>query len=636
MKKYIYILCLFLGGMLSKSAAQDPHFSQPFHAPIYYNPAQLGNYEGKQRLSLSHRKQWASLSAPYRSILAGIEQRSRHLGLGAFVLDDATGPAGLRYFKAMAGLALRHERNEHEVSLGFQGGIIQQSFDPAQFSFDSQYDGQTGYDPSRLSGEVFPFTRTSSASIQVGGRYTYRASQPKPLQLLEVGLALGNANEPLLSFFDQEVHRRRRFSLQARAEMMIQERLRLKPSLLIMNQQPAREWQLTAGLEHEFDQETFLEAGLGVRAGDAFFPYLALQMNFFRLGISYDVTYSKLGSENRGRGGAEISLSYIFGAKDPPVSNYEKRRSGLSRDADGDGIIDAKDLCPQDAGLASLEGCPDTDGDGIRDSEDRCPAVPGIAELQGCPLQDRDGDGITDDQDACPDRAGMLAFRGCPDQDFDGLPDHVDRCPLEPGPRARLGCPNSDIDADGDAVPDKLDGCPLVAGSPRHNGCPDSDGDGLADFEDRCPDQAGDPQVGGCPTAQPSRQQAQTDCGCKQLESEISFRRAMPPIEFDWDQAVIRVRYYADLNQLVRTLSSQPRLRLLIEGHTDAEGSADYNYRLGQARAQAIVAYLTARGVASSRLTLASYGELVPKSTNQSDSGRARNRRVELLIWGEE
>ncbi|MCA9517734.1 MAG: OmpA family protein, partial [Myxococcales bacterium] len=85
-------------------------------------------------------------------------------------------------------------------------------------------------------------------------------------------------------------------------------------------------------------------------------------------------------------------------------------------DADGDGVSDDIDKCPDVAGTADFAGCPpppppDTDGDGIVDADDKCPNEAGKARTGGCP--DRDGDGIADADDNCPDQAGVAANQGC-------------------------------------------------------------------------------------------------------------------------------------------------------------------------------------------------------------------------------
>jgi OmpA-OmpF porin, OOP family len=113
------------------------------------------------------------------------------------------------------------------------------------------------------------------------------------------------------------------------------------------------------------------------------------------------------------------------------------------KDRDGDGVVDSLDACPDVAGLAKFNGCPDTDNDGIADKDDKCPSVPGLARYQGCPIPDRDKDGINDEDDKCPDVAGLARYQGCPipDRDKDGVNDEVDKCPDLPGDAANNGCP---------------------------------------------------------------------------------------------------------------------------------------------------------------------------------------------------
>lgn len=200
-------------------------------------------------------------------------------------------------------------------------------------------------------------------------------------------------------------------------------------------------------------------------------------------------------------------------------------------DADGDGVPDAKDKCPNIAGASTAMGCPDMDKDGVADTEDQCPTSPGPAETKGCP--DSDNDGVADSEDQCPDAAGkvngcpdtdgdgipdkddkcpleMGRFNGCPDKDFDGVADNEDECPDQAGTPENKGCPEKPAapattaaaDTDGDGVPDSEDLCPSTAG--KLKGCPDSDNDGIADMEDECPDQAGKAEFKGCPKAKDS------------------------------------------------------------------------------------------------------------------------------------
>jgi hypothetical protein len=201
------------------------------------------------------------------------------------------------------------------------------------------------------------------------------------------------------------------------------------------------------------------------------------------------------------------------------------------RDADGDGIEDSVDQCPELAedrdGFEDADGCPDfdNDNDGVPDADDKCPHEledqDGFADDDGCPDPDNDRDGILDAEDACPNEAGVKdvdpKLNGCPfrDQDGDGIADARDRCPRRAEDRDGFededGCPDWDNDRDG--VHDNEDACPNVPGprrsDPALNGCPspDHDGDTFDDVVDHCPDAPetfdGVDDDDGCPDAAP-------------------------------------------------------------------------------------------------------------------------------------
>lgn len=161
-------------------------------------------------------------------------------------------------------------------------------------------------------------------------------------------------------------------------------------------------------------------------------------------------------------------------------------------DADGDGVIDCRDLCPQTAVCAVVDsdGCPaDSDGDGLWDGCDLCPGTDDLV--------DSDTDGIPDCLDPCPNDG---------DTDGDGVQDCLDGCPgnalkLAPG---ACGCGETDIDTDADGVADCADPCPADSSKldPGACGCgeidQDQDADGVPDCFDRCPDDAAKVDPGDC------------------------------------------------------------------------------------------------------------------------------------------
>ncbi len=101
-------------------------------------------------------------------------------------------------------------------------------------------------------------------------------------------------------------------------------------------------------------------------------------------------------------------------------------------------------------------------------------------------------------------------------------------------------------------------------------------------------------------------------------------------INFDFDSAEIRPESVAILAELHKGLAADGRSRFIIEGHTSSEGTETYNLELSERRARAVVADLIRRGLEAGRITAAGAGESRPMATNNDESGRALNRRVEV------
>ena len=195
------------------------------------------------------------------------------------------------------------------------------------------------------------------------------------------------------------------------------------------------------------------------------------------------------------------------------------------------------------------------------------------------------------------------------DSDGDGVPDDRDECPNTPAGVSvdSSGCP---LDTDGDGVPDYLDQCPgTPAGvSVDHTGCPpDSDGDGVVDHLDQCPDTPEGATV--------------NSVGCWAFEGTVLF---------GFDRYDIRPEAYPVLDDVVLILERNPAMEVEIQGHTDSIGDAAYNQGLSEKRAKAIMDYLASHGIASYRLSAKGYGETLPIASNETEEGRAQNRRVQL------
>lgn len=103
-------------------------------------------------------------------------------------------------------------------------------------------------------------------------------------------------------------------------------------------------------------------------------------------------------------------------------------------------------------------------------------------------------------------------------------------------------------------------------------------------------------------------------------------------ITFDFDKADIKPESKPQLDQIAKLMNDHADLTLAITGHTDNQGSADYNQKLSQRRADAIVATLVGSyAIAATRLSAQGIGAAAPVASNETDEGRAKNRRVELI-----
>ena len=278
----------------------------------------------------------------------------------------------------------------------------------------------------------------------------------------------------------------------------------------------------------------------------------------------------------------------------------------------------------------------DEDRDGVPNKKDRCPGTPAGArvDVNGCPL-DGDADGVFDGIDKCDGTpAGALVdATGCPkDSDGDGVLDGIDKCDGTPtGARVDVtGCPS---DSDQDGVPDGIDQCEAT---PRGctvnpNGCPtDADQDGVCDGLDKCPDTQANVRVDatGCPMQVSVRETELMETGMIRLQD----------INFDTGKATIKPESYKILDDVGSILGRWPQLRIEIGGHTDSRGSDARNQQLSEARAKAVLDYLTNKfpELDAGQFTVVGYGERQPIATNTTALGMAKNRRVEFKVLNKE
>ena len=103
-------------------------------------------------------------------------------------------------------------------------------------------------------------------------------------------------------------------------------------------------------------------------------------------------------------------------------------------------------------------------------------------------------------------------------------------------------------------------------------------------------------------------------------------------VTFDYDSATVRPGLYSEIDRISNVLIKYPQTVIRVEGHTDSTGSENYNMDLSQRRADSVMNIIVQRGVPSTRIETMPYGESMPIADNNTEAGRAMNRRVEIKI----
>ena len=157
----------------------------------------------------------------------------------------------------------------------------------------------------------------------------------------------------------------------------------------------------------------------------------------------------------------------------------------------------------------------------------------------------------------------------------------------------------------------------------------DEDGDSVFDRRDHCPDTPANTAVDnrGCPIPQypPSVKPVEPS-------SEVITLSDQGDVLFAFDSAELTPAAHEQLMALMDKLKSADVLSIKVVGHTDSQGSDAYNQGLSERRASSVAAFLLNQGLAPDKLTSQGMGESQPVADNASEEGRAKNRRVELVI----
>ena len=313
------LIAVILTSVLSKSNAQDFHLSQYDAAALYLNPALTGSYFKEKvdyRVCADYRSQWKSVSGnPYSTAYIGFDMPKNRFGLGGYFINNHSGTGGFNAFNFMLSGAYQitdNSQGPHYLSVGLQAGIINKSFNPDKYTYDSQYSGSsaTGFDENLGSNEIFSKTSILKFDANMGVFYKYKEKYGKWHPF--IGLSVFHATMPNESFTEVEKRLPLRLVLHGGSDLIITEKLSISPTALCMIQGKAHE--LNVGVLGYYNiSDTKYDAifGMNYRLQDAFIVQFGIKHEGHQFRVSYDINTSYLNKFSGSKGGIEFSLIFI-------------------------------------------------------------------------------------------------------------------------------------------------------------------------------------------------------------------------------------------------------------------------------------------------------------------------------------
>ncbi|MFT7667160.1 MAG: type IX secretion system PorP/SprF family membrane protein [Patiriisocius sp.] len=330
MKKIITYL--FIVGTIS-ATAQDIHFTMYDAMPITTNPATTGVFNGDFRGVANYRNQWASISTPYKTYSVMVDGglfknkwKNGYLGAGLNFYKDVAGSSNFGTTKislALSSVIYLNEKNS--ASVGLLGAWGQNSIDPNNLEWDSQFNGQF-FDASKGSNETITFESNNYIDFSAGALWAY-GTGTKTLSShdefsMKVGAAFYHVTRPSreVAFGDlDKLYSKLAFHAESHIGLS-NTKLALRPKFIAYLQGPAR--QFTGGMMFRYMlreeskytgifKEMAISVGGYYRFGDAFAPSVEFEISSFAIGFAYDMNISELTAASRGSGGPEIFIRII-------------------------------------------------------------------------------------------------------------------------------------------------------------------------------------------------------------------------------------------------------------------------------------------------------------------------------------
>jgi type IX secretion system PorP/SprF family membrane protein len=327
MKKFLFIIA-FVGAFGAK--AQDGHLSMYDAAPISLNPAMTGVFNADWRLHAQYRTQWKSVNyKPYTTALISFDAPVKKWGFGGQISNFRAGIGNYNVLQGLVSAAYTtsiDQSKNHNISFGVQAGLTQKSVEYQLLSYNNQYSTNNGgeFNTSVDPNESISNQRLIVPAVNAGILYFFAKQQSRLNPF--VGVSAFNLTEPQETFTNVSNKLPMRFYGHIGTRINITETFYLLPKALYMRQREFEEitFAVDAGYYMK-GSDFYLLGGIVYRnsgaftnsLSDAMVITLGAKMDSFVAKIGYDINISSLSTVSNGRGGFEISFTYMKQKKKP-------------------------------------------------------------------------------------------------------------------------------------------------------------------------------------------------------------------------------------------------------------------------------------------------------------------------------
>ena len=329
MKRLPLVILLLIA--LRSAHAQDPSFSQFFSSPLNINPALTARINSDWRVISNFRDQWIGPASPYatgtisydtkalQNKIPNVHEEKNILGIGGMLMYDYAmdgimkstyGSANLSY-----NIVLANGPVVHRLGVGFGGTYGRRTVDFSRLTWEEQWVGYSGFNTNLPSGEAALSNMKPYFSLSSGLVYSITSEKSN----FDIGVAGFHINTPKQTFLqDKNEKLAMRKVIHANFETYLNNGLVLNTNAIYQFQDEAKYYSFGAGFGYYLpdNPDVILNAGLWYWSKNAVIPYIGFAYKDFQLGLSYDLTISKLDKASIKPKTFELSLIFR-GIKEP-------------------------------------------------------------------------------------------------------------------------------------------------------------------------------------------------------------------------------------------------------------------------------------------------------------------------------